>query len=152
MFSCYVLDSSRFPGQGYSLQSASHKSSVFSYKIWTQSVQQVPGFSSVSYGILAQALSFLFHLLLHKAKGFSLQLASNRSSIKIWTQVYSRFLALAFSLLASWLRLFPFCSTCYFIRPRVFPPTGLKQILSFQFQNLPKRVKKVPDNPYFGWF
>merc|ERR1719153_719727 len=86
MFSCYVLDSSRFPGQGYSLQSASHKSSVFSYKIWTQSVQQVPGFSSVSYGILAQALSFLFHLLLHKAKGFSLQLASNRSSIKIWTQ------------------------------------------------------------------
>merc|ERR1719153_1496990 len=111
MFSCYVLDSSRFPGQGYSLQSASHKSSVFSYKIWTQSVQQVPGFSSVSYGILALALSFLFHLLLHKAKGFSLQLASNRSSIKIWTQ----------SVQQGWLRLFPFCSTCYFMRPRVFP-------------------------------
>merc|ERR1719153_167527 len=146
MFSCYVLDSSRFPGQGYSLQSASHKSSVFSYKIWTQSVQQVPGSSSVSFGILALALSFLFHLLLHKAKGFSLQLASNRSSIKDLDSKCTS------GLLASWLWLFPFCSTCYFIRPRVFPPTGLKQILSFQFQNLPKRVKKVPDNPYFGWF
>merc|ERR1719153_1584232 len=111
MFSCYVLDSSRFPGQGFSLQLASHKSSVFSYKIWTQSVQQVPGSSSVSFGILAQAPSFLFHLLLNKAKGFPLQLASNRSSIKIWTQ----------SVQQGWLRLFPFCSTCYFIRPRGFP-------------------------------
>jgi len=75
-------------GQGFLPPTSLKLIISFLSKIWVQSVQKVPGSSSDSLGILAQALSYLFHLLLHEAKGFpptSLKLILSFLS-KIWVQ------------------------------------------------------------------